>query len=210
MAVRVCMLNMSSAAPIGHCNLLRYISILSPFTVPLSVLPFVMRVSALYSNNKFVVVFFSMTWLLVLGAHVLVPIDTYGGNIGTTKYCLVLRTKMVNMLTSSSVFIHDLLIFIATSWGFMRNSYSDVNVENSIRVMIFGMELPAFSKSMLRNGQVYFLWVCVRSLCCLFTLTNRIYHLGPPLFWIFCLLCWATSLMQQSIHKPSVSPSWWC
>ena len=116
-----------------------------------------MRVSALYSNNKYVIVFFSMTWLLVLGSYILGTIDTFGRNIGSTKHCLVYKAKLASLLTPSSVFVHDTLIFIATSWGFMRNSYSDVNVENSIRVMIFGKHLPAFSKCILRNGQAYFL-----------------------------------------------------
>jgi len=57
----------------------------------------------------------------------------------------------------SSVFIHDGLIFMAASWAFMRNSFSDVNVTNSIKVMVFGRNLPAFSKSILQNGQAYFL-----------------------------------------------------
>jgi hypothetical protein len=117
-----------------------------------------MRVSALYPNNKYVIVFFSMTWLFVLSTHILVSVDTIGVNIGTTKYCsFYLRTNLVNLLTSSSVFVHDGLIFIATSWAFMRNSFSDVNLENGIRVMVFGGNLPAFSKFILRDGQVYFL-----------------------------------------------------
>lgn len=148
----------SSAAPVGHCNMFSLVGILFPFTVPLSVLPFVMRVSALYNNNKYVVVFFSTTWLFVLGSHILVPIDTIGVNIGATKYCLLhLRTDLDNLLTSSSVFVHDGLVFIATSWAFMMNSFSDINVENGIRVMVLGKNLPAFSRTILRDGQAYFL-----------------------------------------------------
>lgn len=143
--------------PVDRCNLLRLISMLSPFTVPLSVLPFVMRISALYSKNKFVVAFFSVTWLFVLASYILAPIETVGASIKNTMYCLNTRSKLANSLTSSSVFIHDMLIFIATSWAFMRNSYSDVNVKNGIRVMVFGKDLPAFSRSILQDGQAYFL-----------------------------------------------------
>jgi hypothetical protein len=99
-----------------------------------------------------------MTWLFVLGAHIFVPIVTSGANIGTTKYCFLQhRTNLANLLTSASVFIHDSLVFIATSWAFMRISFSNVNVKNGIGVMVFGRNLTPFSKSILRDGQAYFL-----------------------------------------------------
>jgi len=143
--------------PVGHCHVLRHLSILSPFTVPLSVLPFVIRVSALYSNNRYVVTFFSMAWLGVLGSYIEAPIGTTGGYIGSTMFCVNLRKNLAVALTASSVFILDLLIFMATSWALMRNSYADVTIKNSIKVMVFGRALPAFSQSILRDGQAYFL-----------------------------------------------------
>jgi len=82
---------------------------------------------------------------------------TVGMKMGTSQYCSITRTQLVNALTSSSVFVYDSLIFIATSWAFMRNSHSDVSVKNGIRVMVFGRYLPAFSKSILRDGQAYYL-----------------------------------------------------
>jgi hypothetical protein len=82
-----------TAAPVGNCGYIRQISILYPFTIPLTVVPFVMRVFALYNNNKYVVAFFSMSWLSVLGSCIAVPIGALGFTIGTTKYCLDAKTK---------------------------------------------------------------------------------------------------------------------
>jgi hypothetical protein len=113
-----------------------------------------MRVSALYPNNKYLVAFFSLAGLGVLGSYIAATIGTTSGYIGTTMFCLNLRTNLANALTSSSVFIFNLLIFIATSWTLMRNSYANVTIKNSIRVMVFGRALPAFST---RDEQAYFL-----------------------------------------------------
>ena len=148
-----------------------------------------MRVFALYSNNRYVIVFFSMTWLFVLGSHILVPMETIGGNIGPTKYCFVQRTKLGNTLAASSIFFYDFLVFTATSWGFMRNSYSDVNVKNSIRVMVFGRNLPTFSKAILQDGQAYFLWVYVLSLFHLIVWTQGT-RLTLVLNFLFLLVCY--------------------
>src|SRR5260221_12305696 len=131
-------------------------NILAPFTVPLSTLLFVIRVCALYNNKKYVVAFFSMTWLLVLSSCIIVPLGARGARIGNTKYCFDSRTRLADVLSSSSILIHDTLIFIAMSCAFMRISYSDPNVKNSIRVLVFGRYLPAFSKSVLRDGQAYY------------------------------------------------------
>ena len=137
--------------------LIHQVSLLYPFTIPLTVLLFVMRVSALYNNNKYVVVFFSITWLSVLAACIAVPIGAIGTQIGTTKYCIEDKTPLAAKLSSFCPFLHDSLVFIATSWALMRSSYSEVNVKNGFRVMVLGRHLPAFSKSILRDGQAYFL-----------------------------------------------------
>ena len=127
--------------------------ILYPFTTPFSTLLFVMRVCALYGNSKYVIAFFSMTWLFVLGSSIMVPI---GINPGTTNHCSDSKTELPKLLATFSVVLHDSLVFVATSWA-LRNSYSDINMKSSIRVMALGRHLPPFSKSILRNGQAYYL-----------------------------------------------------
>ena len=163
--------NILTAAPVGNCGYIRQISILYPFTIPLTIVPFVMRVFALYNNNKYVVTFFSVTWLSVLGSCIAVPMGARGFNIGTTKYCLDGKTKLANALALFCPFIHDSLVFLATSWALMRCSYDNVNgITNDIRVMVLGRHLPAFSKSILRDGQFYYLWV---QICRLIIVTHE-------------------------------------
>ena len=151
------LLKSSPAAPVDNCHLIRYVGILYPIAIPLGILPLMVRVFAIYRNNKFVIAFFSITWLSVLGGCVAMPIGSAGRNFGSTKYCYQKLTDPTNALTSFSPFIHDSLIFLATSWAFMRNSYSGLCIKNIFRVAVLGRELPPFSKSILRDGQAYYL-----------------------------------------------------
>ena len=116
-----------------------------------------MRVFALYDRNKYVVAFFFITWLSVLGSCIAVPIGAIGFNIGPTKYCHGRKTKIANTLSIFFPFLHDSLIFVATSWALMRNSYADINKKNGFEIMVLGRHLPTFSKSILHDGQFYYL-----------------------------------------------------
>lgn len=129
-----------------------------------------MRVFALYRNNKFVIVFFSFTWLALLGGCIAVPIGAIGMKIGTTRYCYDAKTKLVDALGSFIPLIHDTLIFIATAWGLMKHSYTDPGLKNNIEGIVLGNHLPAFSRSILRDGQAYYLSVDISSLYFFFTL----------------------------------------
>ena len=137
--------------------MIRQVSLLYPFTIPLSLLLFVLRVSVLYNHSKYIIALFSVTWLSVLAACIAVPIGAVGIQIGPTKYCVEDKTTLALNLASICPFIHDGLIFVATSWAFMRGSYSNINVKNGFSMMVLGRHLPAFSKSILRDGQAYFL-----------------------------------------------------
>ena len=130
--------------------------------MPLTVLPFVVRVFALYRNNrcyKYIVVFFSVTWLFVLGSCIMMPIGVISITTGTRKYCL--QSKLLSLPELRIfLFIHDSFIFLATSWALMRNAYdTKLGVKKGISAMVLSRHLLPFSKSILRDGQAYYLWV---------------------------------------------------
>lgn len=130
---------------------------LFPLTMPSNTLLFVFRVCALYNDNKYVVAIFSLSWLLVLGLSIAVPIGNTAVNIGTTKYCVFTRRKSSTSLAVFYPFVHETMVFIATSWALLRNSYIDINIKNGFKVVVMGNFLPAFSKSVLHDGQAYYL-----------------------------------------------------
>jgi hypothetical protein len=55
--------------------------------------------------------------------------------------------------------VNDGIVFFAISWRLWRNTWAPRTVKNSVRVLVFGDYLPAFSRSLLQHGQIYFLSV---------------------------------------------------
>jgi hypothetical protein len=143
------------AAPIGNCGHIRDITFLYTVALPSTLLIFVARVSALYNNNKYVVTFFSLLWLGVLASAIAVALDTSAFRIGKTNYCAESRSKKSSVLATMAL-VYDTLIFLATSWALMR-SYTPVTSTRGFRNMVLGKHLFAFSKSILRDGQAYYL-----------------------------------------------------
>ena len=82
-----------------------------------------------------------------------------GTNIGPTQYCLTGGIKPYAEAAAVIPMINDTIIFCAISWRLWRNNWARPTVKNSFRVFVFGDYLPSFSKSMLLDGQAYYLLV---------------------------------------------------
>ena len=145
------------ASPIGNCNLIRYVNFLYPFTLPLGILHFIPRVSAMYLNNKFVVAFFTCSWLGVLAMSILWPFGVQGMKLGPSGYCFEIKLHSTASIHALVLLVHDSLVFLATSWAFIPLSYSTKNAKGMFKVVILGKNLPKFTKSVLRDGQAYYL-----------------------------------------------------
>lgn len=168
------------AAPIGNCNLIRYIDFLYPLAVPFSILHFIPRVYALHRGNKYVFAFFTFTWLVVLATSILWPIGVQGQKLGPTNYCVEIKLHVTASIGALCLLIHDTLIFLATSWAIVSRSYvvSD-NVQGKLKIMVLGKDLPRFTRLLLRDGQAYYL--CVSASLYLENQTHR-YAKGNPCY----------------------------
>ena len=127
--------------------------------VPSTSLLFFFRARAVFRMNQFAVAFFGALWLGVLGGCLAVIPGLYGVNIGPTLYCLVKMSSMSPVAGAITPLINDSIIFFAISWRLGYNTWARRTVKNGIRAMVFGEYLPAFSRSMLQDGQIYFLSV---------------------------------------------------
>jgi len=147
------------AAPIGHCDNIRRISFLYSVAVPSTDLLLILRLFCFYKNkNKYVVGFFSVSWLFLLGCSVTVPTGIKGVQIGNTLYCMEMASRpRWQKLAAITPLVHNFLVFVATSWLFMTASHQNLNVRNGFHVIVLGRNLPEFSKSLLRDGQAYYL-----------------------------------------------------
>jgi hypothetical protein len=127
--------------------------------MPSTLLLFVFRVCALYQNRKYAVVFFSALWIGLLACSIIMPFGVSAYTIPISGYCIEIKSDLTTSLVELSPFIHDTIIFLATSWAFVSNSsaYQDMNLKNGLRILLSGNPLPAFSRSILRDGQLYYL-----------------------------------------------------
>jgi len=77
--------------------------------------------------------------------------------VGNTKYCFEIKSEVATMASVVSALVLDTLIFVVTSAAFVRRSYGDNSIRKEFKAVLLGKRLPAFSRSILRGGQAYFL-----------------------------------------------------
>jgi hypothetical protein len=142
----------------GNCGYIREIGFVYTIALPSTLLLFLWRVSALYNNNKFVIAFFSLSWLSVLASVITIAQGNSAFRVGKSNYCAEMKAKKFSALAATIPLVHDTLVFAATSWALMHYSYADITVKHAkVKVMVLGRHLSTFSRSILRDGQVYYL-----------------------------------------------------
>ncbi|KDR72366.1 hypothetical protein GALMADRAFT_229145 [Galerina marginata CBS 339.88] len=146
------------SAPTGNCAIFeKVVDGLFPLAVSSTSFLFFLRVRAIFIHNKAVVAFFAFMWLTVLAGTLTATQGVAGGEIGTTKYCT--HVKMEHYISAAAItpLVHDTLVFLAISWRLMMNSYIDISLKGGVRTLFFGEYLPALSRALLQDGQVYYL-----------------------------------------------------
>jgi hypothetical protein len=128
-----------------------------PLAISSSVLLLAFRVRGLYNNNKYVDAFLSLSWLSVLATAIVMLIGLKGVQIGRTQHCMEVQSKTSVLLMAIGPFLNNSLVFMATSWAFLRSSNVGLNVSSGSGTLQSGKRFYTFSKSVLREGQAYHL-----------------------------------------------------
>ena len=175
------------------------VSALLSFALPSTALLFFLRARAVFSMNPFAVPFFGVLWLGVLAGCLTTIPGISGVNIGPTSYCITGVIKTYSVAATVTPLINDGIIFFAISWRLCHNTLAqNRTVKNGVRTMVFGDHLPVFSRSMLQDGQIYFLSVFFPILGSTLLLRQLItFSTGPRSLSIF---------YQWSSHLPLLSP----
>ncbi|PPQ98316.1 hypothetical protein CVT26_013635 [Gymnopilus dilepis] len=201
-------------APIGDCSHLWGLQILYVFSIPPSLLLFFFRIRALYFNNRYVQIFFFTMWLAVLGVDSLPAVAASAGYLGNTNYCINGRPPSYIFAVCTVHLVNDVLVFLATSWKLMQMTHTEQNVRNGVRVMLFGDYLPAFSRSILKDGQLYFLTTIGLNL-----VTNVLFFIpsvplgyrsltGVPCTVLMnSMSCYVFRKIQPGVHKETTASS---
>ncbi|KAF9530003.1 hypothetical protein CPB83DRAFT_811246 [Crepidotus variabilis] len=124
------------------CGVLQYVwSTLYVLARASTALLFCFRVCAVYCNNRYVVAFFSFSWLVVLGCACLVFPGLKSIQIGPTNYCLTAISGQYLMAAMYSEVINDTLICLAilyklggSDWREQVGSWKKIFQPNNQRV----------------------------------------------------------------------------
>jgi hypothetical protein len=147
-------------APISNCfHSEKVVSVLFCFAIPSTSLLFFFRARAVFGLKSFAVPFFGVLWLGVLGGCLTTIPGMSGVNIGPTPYCITGVIKTYSVAAVITPLINDGIVFFAISWRLCHNTCASRTVKNGVRAMVFGDYLPMVSRSLLQDGQIYFLSV---------------------------------------------------
>ncbi|KAJ7202675.1 hypothetical protein B0H12DRAFT_1035933 [Mycena haematopus] len=144
--------------PVGGCGALDLaLNILYPFAIPSTSLLFFFRVRAVYGAARRVTIIFGLLWIAELAACVSVPFGTGGINIGPTRYCIVTKLEPFAGSAAITPAVFDTSVFIAISYRLVGNTHVEYSWGQALRALLTGAYLPSFSKSLLIDGQMYYM-----------------------------------------------------
>ncbi|KAJ3505279.1 hypothetical protein NLJ89_g7503 [Agrocybe chaxingu] len=125
---------------------------------------FLIRLRAIFDGHPLIRIVFSGLWLVVLAACLTPGLGLINDNIGTTKYCVQTTVEPYVGAATIVPLINDTLVFLAISWKLMGIAYdtayplrSASGLRFRVRAFFRGDYLPAFSRGLLQDGQVYYL-----------------------------------------------------
>ncbi|KAF5310760.1 hypothetical protein D9619_007645 [Psilocybe cf. subviscida] len=154
-------------APVGNCTVLERAALAwCPIALSATGFLFFLRLRAIYDRDRILVSVFFVLWLTLVGGSILIPVSIKGGEIGSTKYChkvLPRRATRITIFGPIALLSFDTLVFLAISWRLSRvASYRNGgrnggHSTNRIGAMLFGTNLPTFTRSLLVDGQMYYL-----------------------------------------------------
>jgi len=130
---------------------------LYPLAIASTALLFFFRVRAVYNRNRYVVAFFSFMWLAVLAGGLTTIRGVLGVNIGPTNYCVIAKVEPYVASAAIIALVNDTLVFLAITWRLMGHAHADNSIGTGFRIFTFGDYMPALSKALLQDGQVYYL-----------------------------------------------------
>jgi hypothetical protein len=119
-----------------------------------------LRVCAVWRWNRFIVAFFGISWLSVVASCFTLIISLK--EIMVEDYCNLLIVGPTIPSLFITTFVNHTAIFLAITYGVCKNTIDgDLAFRENIRLML-GKRLPTFSKALLHDSQISYMWVLTR------------------------------------------------
>ncbi|RDB22996.1 hypothetical protein Hypma_009717 [Hypsizygus marmoreus] len=119
---------------------------------------FFLRVRAVFERRRRIVIFFFILWLAVLGGSLTIATGSDGATeLAPTRYCQLSLLKEYIAVAPITLTVFDTLVFLAISWHLLAHSFTDPHKKSTLPRVLLGQSIPAFSRAILQDGQVYYL-----------------------------------------------------
>lgn len=131
-------------------------------SLTLTTLLFFLRVRAIYIDKPCVVGFFFILWIGVCAGCIVetqVGRAATAGDMLTDGYCISNPVNNLSLVTTMATIplVNDTLSFCAITWRLMQIAEGERTFKKGMKVVVFGRYLPAFTRALLKDGQIYFL-----------------------------------------------------
>ena len=149
------------ASSVANCEaIFQSSSMIFILSIAATGLLFFFRVRALYHENWYIAGFFFLAWIGLLGGSLTLKfVDDPKNKTPISGFCPGIYVNSLALVTSASIvpIAFDFMVFLAVTWRLFQNAHVTLTLKHGVKVMIFGTFLPAFSKAILQDSQLYFL-----------------------------------------------------
>lgn len=117
-----------------------------------------LRVCGVWHWNPFIVVLFGASWISVVASGFAV-INSIKGVEVENNYCEEILVDQRILAPFITTFINHTIVFLAITFGVCKNTIGkDLSLRDCLRLM-FGRRFITFSKALLHDSQVCYMWV---------------------------------------------------
>ncbi|KAJ7687169.1 hypothetical protein B0H17DRAFT_1203829 [Mycena rosella] len=149
-----------SSYPLQACNT-AYVALdaFYPIGVSASAFLFFFRVRAIYGGDRLVTAIFGFLWLAVLGSSLTNPFGVSAVNLGDPSECIPAHVEACVGASGIILALHDTLVFFAISYRLVCNfgQMQQHTWGTQLKILFSGAHLPAFSKALFTDGQMYYI-----------------------------------------------------
>ncbi|KAJ6533990.1 hypothetical protein DFH09DRAFT_122872 [Mycena vulgaris] len=142
------------------------ISSFYPLVVSASTFLFLFRVRGVYGGDRLVTAAFGLLWLAVVGTSMAIPFRTNAIGLGDPRHCVLVNIgayTTASAIAGITLTVYDTLAFFAISYRLVSNFWhsEELTRGEQVRTFFSGANLPAFSKALFTDGQMYYMITAV-------------------------------------------------
>ncbi|KAF7335934.1 hypothetical protein MSAN_02306700 [Mycena sanguinolenta] len=151
-------LKITTVAPVKNCDALSVgLGICLVLSQTSTALLFFLRVTAVWYPSKLAYTVFSILWMAVLGAGIIIPLKDRAAHIGPTMQCIIGAPPASSELAVIIPLINDTAIFLAINYRILAHTVVADSSMARLRVFFGGKGLSALSHALLQSGQHFYL-----------------------------------------------------